>query len=123
MTRNPATCCPTRPDQTSGHNFLVYVADSPIHGRGLFAAGDLARGTLIGRYEGREVSDDGTYVLWIENDEGNGWTGIEGDNVMRFMNHSSEPNAEMDGRSCYAINDISHHSEINIDYGWESEGD
>ena len=41
----------------------AYVADSPIHGKGLFAARALAAGELIGVYEGPRVEEDGTYEI------------------------------------------------------------
>ena len=99
-------------------NKLVYTARSQIHGHGLFAARPLSAGQLIGMYEGPEVEDDGIYVLWIEDDAGEDWTGYDGKNEMRFMNHADEPNAEMDGLNCYALNNIPRDAEITIDYGW-----
>jgi len=111
---------PSKPDQMKEFhdNRLVFVAESPIHGRGLFAAKHLEAGQLIGVYEGKVVKDDDTYVLWIENEDETGWTGYNGVNEMRFMNHSDDPNAEMDGLDCYAIRDIVPGTEITIDYGW-----
>jgi SET domain-containing protein len=100
------------------HNALVFIDRSPIHGRGLFAAGFLDAGQLIGVYEGPVVEEDDVYVLWLENDDGESWTGIDGQNEMRFMNHADKPNAEMDGLSCYALENISRGAEITIDYGW-----
>lgn len=99
-------------------NNKVLVRASPIHGRGLFAACTLAPGELIGVYAGPEVDEDGTYVLWIENEAGGTWTGFDGRNEMRFMNHADEPNAEMDGLECYALTEIQPGDEITIDYGW-----
>ncbi len=103
------------------NNRRAYVADSPIHGKGLFAARTLAAGELIGVYDGPRVEEDGTYVLWVEDEPGGGWTGYDGRNDMRFLNHSAAPNAEMDGLHCYAIEDIPPHTEITIDYGWEED--
>jgi SET domain-containing protein len=100
-------------------NRRAYVADSPIHGRGLFAARALAAGDLIGIYEGPQVEEDGIYVLWVEDEPGGGWTGYDGLNEMRFLNHSTAPNAEMDGLHCYALESIPAGREITIDYGWE----
>jgi len=100
-------------------NKLVFVTRSPIHGRGLFAALPLTAGQLIGVYEGPEVSEDGTHVLWIEGDTSNSWTGYDGKNELRFINHSDEPTAEMDGLNCYALCDIDPGTEITIDYGWD----
>ena len=99
-------------------NKLVYTTRSPIHGDGLFAARPLRAGQLIGVYQGPEVADDGIYVLWIEDDTGESWTGYDGKNEMRFMNHADDPNAEMDGLNCYALNNIPRDAEITIDYGW-----
>jgi len=46
------------------------------------------------------------------------WTGYDGRNELRFMNHSDQPNAELDGLDCYALTDIQAGTEITIDYGW-----
>lgn len=101
-----------------GANPLVYVRPSSIHGQGLFAAVELRAGQLIGYYEGRRVERDGRYVLWVEEDD-DCWTGYEGINCMRFLNHSNNPNAEMNGLECYALTAIPAGQEITIDYGWD----
>jgi len=104
-------------------NPLVYVDDSPIHGKGLYAAEPIAREQKIGTYAGTMTTEDGTYVLWIEEDDGS-WIGCDGKNSMRFLNHADKPNAEMDGLECYAIEDIAAGQEVTIDYGWnESDSD
>ena len=95
----------------------VYVAPSPIHGLGLFAARTLQAGQLIGVYDGPRVEHDGPHVLWVEDEPGGEWTGYDGRNDMRYMNHSGEPNAEMDGLHCYALREIPPGAEITIDYG------
>ena len=100
------------------NNPLVFVQKSPIHGRGLFAAQALSNSEMIGFYEGPVVSEDGTYVLWVEDTPGGSWTAYQGTNEMRFMNHDDEPNAELDGLNCYALEDIEAGTEITIDYGW-----
>ena len=100
------------------HNPLVRINRSPIHGSGLFAAIDLEKGQPIGVYEGSVVTEDGMYVLWVEDSPGGEWTGYEGCNEMRFMNHADLPNAEMDGLDCYAKTLIPAGTEITIDYGW-----
>ena len=99
-------------------NQLIFVDQSPIHGRGLFAASDLSEGEMIGVYEGPEVEEDGMYVLWVEDTPGGGWTGYDGGNDLRFMNHADRPNAELDGLNCYTLMDIPAGTEITIDYGW-----
>ncbi len=98
-------------------NPLVYVADSPIHGRGLFARAPIAKGTYIGCYEGTRTTDNGMHVLWVEGDEEDEWIGFDGTNTLRFLNHCAEPNGEMDGQDLYAARDIAQGEEITIDYG------
>jgi hypothetical protein len=99
------------------------VADSSIHGRGLFARRGIPKGTWIGRYDGRQTNDDGMYVLWIEAGEGAAqeWIGIDGTNELRFLNHADDPSGEMDGQDLYARRDILEGEEITIHYGEEWE--
>ena len=91
---------------------------SVIHGKGLFASRHFSGGQLIGVYEGETVTEDGMHVLWVEEDDGQ-WTGHNGNNQLRYMNHSNDPNAEMDGVECYAARPIAAGEEITIDYGWD----
>lgn len=107
-------------------NPLCFVADSPRHGRGLFARCTIPAGTLIGFYSGRETNQNGTHVLWVESDDEaseDGWIGYDGINELRFLNHAKNPNGEMDGRHLYALRDISAREEITIHYGEEFEND
>lgn len=96
---------------------LVYSGPSPIHGTGLFARIPIEEGTHIGTYRGPEARRDGTYVLWV--DEGDGWVGRSGRNVLRYTNHSDDPNAEFDGFDLYARRAIAADEEITFNY----EGD
>ena len=76
----------------------VYAADSPIHGRGLFARRAIARGEYIGTFWGPEVKRDGVYVLWVTVGAGDaGVIGRSGRNMLRYLNHARRPNAEFDG--------------------------
>jgi SET domain-containing protein len=102
-------------------NPFCYVADSGIHGRGLFARQAIPAGTQIGHYDGRVNRENGMHVLWVDNGSGDeeDWIGYDGVNELRFLNHSSRPNGEMDGQELYASRDIDMHEEITIDYGEE----
>lgn len=100
----------------------VYVKDSPIHGFGCFALRRIRKGTHIGSYEGPKTMEDDTYVLWIlEDEEADYWEGVDGQNELRYMNHSSTPNAEFDGVDCYALRTIEENEEITFHYGDEWE--
>ncbi len=107
-------------------NDLCFVADSTVHGRGLFARNKISANTWIGHYDGPQTSENGMHVLWVdEGEDGDNaeerWVGYDGDNELRFMNHAKNPNAEMDGLDLYACRDINAGEEITIDYGEEFE--
>jgi len=101
----------------------VFVADSAIHGRGLFASKEICEGSYIGFYEGWETADNGPHVLWVQqSDKDDDWLGYDGTNELRYLNHSREPNCEMDGQELYAARDIEEGEELTIDYGqWFEE--
>jgi uncharacterized protein len=96
----------------------VEVRVSPIHGRGVFARRRVRRGGPIATFEGRPTRRDGIYVLWII-DEDDHEVGVEGKNELRFLNHSSEPNAEFIGLELYALRNIQPGCEVTIHYGDE----
>lgn len=102
-------------------NPLAFVAESPIHGKGLFARVDLDDDTYVGTYEGPATQQDGMHVLWVWNEETDEWEGIDGNNEMRFLNHSDDPNADWWGDELYTIRPIAAGEEITFHYGedWE----
>ena len=100
---------------------MYKVKRSPIHGRGLFATTKIARGTPIGVYEGPQTNRDSTYVLWVTGDDGIE-RGILGQNALRFVNHSTSPNAEFAGPELVSLKTIQPGAEITCHYGEEWEG-
>jgi SET domain-containing protein len=99
----------------------VYRAPSTIHGNGLFAKVAICKGDYIGTYEGPTAKRDGTYVLWVFED-GKEPNGRSGRNLLRYLNHQDDGNAEFDGFDLYALQDIEPDEEITFDYGgWEEE--
>lgn len=94
----------------------VAAGPSTVHGTGVFAIEPIGDGEPIGQYTGRPTDDDGTHVLWIEDDDG-GWYGVEGTGVLRFLNHSRDPNVEFDGPTLYARRDIDVGEELRFHYG------
>ena len=114
------------------NNPLCFVADSAVHGRGLFARHHIPAGTWIGHYDGPQTQENGIHVLWLEADEANEpkdenaeevWVGFDGNNELRFMNHAKDPNGDMDELDLYANRDISAGEEITIHYGEEFDAD
>ena len=77
-------------------------------------------GERIGEYTGSPSAEDGTYVLWVEGDDGE-YRGIDGDNELRWLNHSSSPNVEFDGPELFALVDIEPGTELCFHYGEEWE--
>jgi uncharacterized protein len=91
---------------------LTYVAESSIHGKGLFASKRIKKDTIIGYLEGKQTQHDGMYVLWINHD-----TGFEVTCILKYINHSDVPNAcYYDDRSVVALRDIQAHEEITHNY-------
>lgn len=94
----------------------ISVRKSPIHGKGVFANQSFQRGQRIGRFEGEPTKRDGTYVLWVlgEDDE---YRGVRGTGPLRFVNHSSTPNAEFCADELFALGPIASGDEITCHYG------
>lgn len=102
---------------------LYVVADSGIHGKGLFARRKIAKGTVLGAYDGPKVytdDEDGDHVLWIEDEDGEVY-GIDGKNELRYVNHSTRANVVFEGEELVAMRDIAKGEELTHHYGddWE----
>ncbi len=90
----------------------TYVAESGIHGKGLFAAESIKKDTIIGYLDGKPTQEDGMYVLWL-----NGETGFEVSGKLKYINHSDDPNAcYYDDKSVVALCDILPDEEITHNY-------
>lgn len=95
----------------------VYAEDSPIHGKGLFAARRIAKGEVLGTISGKWTKRNGPYVLWVEADKG-----FRVDCDFRFINHSTKPNAVYyDTLEVCALRNIKQGEEITHDYGSDGE--
>ena len=80
----------------------VEAGNSGIHGKGLFATDRISKGELVGKFKGMPTQSDGIHVLWFE--DNSGWQGLEVNNVLKYANHSSNPNVEVlgSGDVCYS---------------------
>lgn len=97
---------------------LFYTKESGIHGSGLFARTIIKKGDYMGEYDGPIVSENDSHVLWVEKYD-DVWVGRNGQNLLRYINHSKNPHAEFVGFKLYAMQDILPDEEITIDYGEE----
>jgi uncharacterized protein len=97
------------------------VIRSPIHGYGVVATRDFEPGEVIAEVEGipfreDELFDD-RYALWLDN--GNYLDMVD---QTRWVNHSCDPNAEVDGDAGWAklmcIKAIRAGDEITYDYAF-----
>lgn len=96
----------------------VYVGESKIHGKGLFAKETIKKGELIGKVKSKPAKKDGPHVLWL--DEGKRPRQVTCD--LRFINHSKKPNAAYyDDLTVVALKAIKEGQEILHNYGddWE----
>ena len=91
----------------------VFVAESPVHGKGLFAAKRIKANTVLGRLHGMPTFDDGIYVLWITNK-----LGLELTNDFKYINHDSDPNAAYSDLDVTVLKDVEPGDELLHDYGW-----
>lgn len=90
----------------------VYVDESSIHGKGLFALCDIPKGTILGVVKGVRTKQDGPYVLWLSADEG-----IRVRGNLRFINHSEKPNvAYYDSLEVIALRRIRRGEELTHNY-------
>ena len=99
---------------------LTVVNESTIHGKGLFAREEIEIDSWLGTYEGPEASRNGSHVLWVYEDDG--LVGRSGRNKLRYLNHSTNPNAEFNGFDLFALRDIRVGEEVTIHYGEDWEG-
>ena len=90
----------------------IYIAESQIHGQGLFASQDIKQGEVIGVVEGEPTKDDGDHVLWISDNEG-----IHVTCDLRYINHAEEPNVcYYDSLEVVALRDIKQGEEFTHFY-------
>ncbi|MDR1529766.1 MAG: SET domain-containing protein-lysine N-methyltransferase [Burkholderiales bacterium] len=118
---------------------LCRVRNSPIHGRGVFAAADIAKGTSIIEYKGKRMTwdealelppsdpDNPAHTFFFELSDGTVINGGINGNAARWINHSCKPNCESyededDRVFIQAIKNIKEGDEISYDYKLSVEG-
>jgi SET domain-containing protein len=109
-------------------NYQLRVGKSRT-GKGMFAAEDIPKGACIIEYIGRPATKEqmrkntGKYLFWLDEAETEMIDGNIAANKARFINHSCQPNCEVDqdGKRIFifAIKNIKAGEELNYDYGPE----
>lgn len=112
----------------------VYIDQSPIHGRGVFASQKIKAKTVIGKFLGEPARREGKFVYWMPCQKGEDWAGLKAHwygrwwkglrvtNRLKYANHSSDPNCRTWGQRLIALRDIEAGEEISWHYGkdWDS---
>ncbi len=116
---------------------LYKIKKSKIDNRGLYAATDIKKNTKIIEYKGKIITVketetnpkfDNNKAIYLFNL--NKKYDLDGDfkyNTARLINHSCDPNCEVDGVGLklwiYAIKDIKKNEELTYDYGFSFDKD
>jgi SET domain-containing protein len=106
----------------------IAVRNSPIHGRGVFAAATFSVGDAILEYKGEivQAKEAHGHTFFFELDDGRMIDGAKGGNSARWINHSCAPNceAEQEGDRIFirATRKIEEGAEVFIDYALDVKG-
>ncbi len=111
---------------------LIEVRNSPVHGRGVFAAAHIAKGTRILEYLGERLSHKAADKRYEDHDESDNHTFLfivdkhtvidaaVGGNDARYINHQCSGNCEsvIENRRVFidAVRDIAAGQELGYDY-------
>ena len=116
---------------------LYKIKKSKIDNRGLYAATNIKKNTKIIEYKGKIITVKETETNpKFDNDKAiylfnlNKKYDLDGDfkyNTARLINHSCDPNCEVDGVGLklwiYAVKDIKKNDELTYDYGFSFDKD
>ena len=116
---------------------LYKIKKSKIDNRGLYAAKDIKKNAKIIEYKGKIITVKETETNpKFDNDKAiylfnlNKKYDLDGDfkyNTARLINHSCDPNCEVDGVGLklwiYAVKDIKKNDELTYDYGFSFDKD
>lgn len=100
----------------------TYVAESRIHGRGLFAARPFGSGEVLATLDGQIVP----WELYRDNPVAPEWNALPGDRLLvrpyatryRFINHARSPNVgiETEKLTLHVLEPIEADEELTLDY-------
>src|SRR5258708_26669788 len=114
-------------------SMALVVRPSPIHSVGVYTSAPIRKGTRVIEYTGPRISAEEadrlyegalrTYLYGI----GDGKTIIDGEGIAAYLNHSCDPNCEVDEIKdrvwIFAIRDIAAGEELLCDYNLYDDDD
>jgi len=106
----------------------VFVSNSAIHGRGLFAGEPIRCGAVVGKYKSRKVRKNAEHphiIIIYDEDTGEEMERRMGTGDFRYVNHSPHPNLGIIDETLefVALREISKGEELLWHYGDEYEED
>ena len=116
---------------------LYKIKKSKIDKNGLYASRNISKGTKIIEYKGKIITrkqseedpkfDNGKAIYLFNLNKRYDLDGDFKFNIARLINHSCEPNCEVDGVGLklwiYSIKDIKKNEELTYDYGFSFDKD
>ena len=90
---------------------MLYKGKSRIHGNGLFTMHPIQKGEVIGEFDLAPAIYETMFTIWIDDDP------FRALGVLKYSNHSSKPNTEIDFPEMIALRDIKSGEELTWDYG------
>ena len=122
-----------RAQKVPTHPRRIQVRRSAVHGKGVYAAQDIAAGDTLIEYVGEIISweeaqarhphdpANPNHTFYFHIDENRVIDALNGGNSSRWINHSCDPNCEADEQGgrifIKALRDIAAGEELNYDYG------
>ena len=90
---------------------MLYKGKSRIHGNGLFTTDPIQKGEVIGEFDLAPAIYETMFTIWID------CVPNRALGVLKYSNHSSKPNTEIDFPEMIALRDIKSGEELTWDYG------
>jgi hypothetical protein len=94
----------------------IFTDTSPIHGKGVFTTGVIVEGGYIGTFIGHEIETHSQHSLTLNGIK------IHPTGMLKYLNHSCDPNSRFVDDKLFAIRDIEPREEISISYT-DTEGE
>lgn len=88
---------------------------SKIEGNGLFTTVPIYKGELVGEFSIVPATYNTKFSIWVDDEH------YRATNILKYSNHSEDPNCEVDFPEMTALRDIEAGEEITWHYGDDFE--